>query len=773
MDSRGQAFVSHCDHGCMIRCSGARVRRLACLTAAVTVVAVLVTVTVVWGRLLLANARAALSWNVLERASWIAAVVAVVVPATVAGRTALLKRRVRRQTSVRIGRIPPEPAWFQQRPDLLGQTGARWRSRNPVPTQVLSGLGGVGKTQIAAAFARQAASRGDLKLLVWIPVCGQDSIITAYAEAAAALALVNDHVHPRQAADQLMAWLEHADQNWLIVWDRLDNPGDAADWWPPMNTHGRTVVTTRRRDAVLGSGDRTLITVDLFTTDESVAYLRRAVGKPVQRQHAVALAKDLDHLPLALAQAAAFIRDRDLDCVAYRRRLSDVSLRLADVVPPADGLPDNHRTALAATWTLSIETADKAGPPGMAHSVLNLACVLQPEAIPLAFFTSRPALDYITLEGELGQESDILNVLHTLDRLNLITCNQRTSLVHTHVLIQRAIRDDLDADSLDVLPWIAADALLEIWPAVEPDRLHEQILRANALVLFETARASLIEPRTHPLYFRTTDSLVEAGNHDAANAILRQLLTKQTRLIGADHADSLTTRRHLAAAMEENDPRTAAAYGKLFDDCVRIMGPEHPYTLVARCEVVKRNADHDYPEHTLARFEELLGDCRRILGPDDPVTLGVQESLAGWHGDAGHFDAANEVYHQVLAAQTRIFGPDHPTTLGTRNNLLCVQHESGIPLDGSTGFHELVEEYTRVFGPDHPRTLATRLNFAFTIGEEGDVEGAADTCQTLLDDYARVFGADHFEVLVMRLALSYWQAHVDAARSTRCASPKR
>ncbi|MFC6018399.1 tetratricopeptide repeat protein [Plantactinospora solaniradicis] len=731
-------------------------------------------VMVMWGRYLLANALAALSWNVLERVSWIAAVVAVVVPAAVAGRTALLKRRTRRQMSVRIGRIPPEPAWFQQRPDLLGQPGARWRSRNPGPTQVLSGLGGVGKTQIAAAFARQAAARGDLKLLVWIPVCGQDSIITAYAEAARALALVDDQVHPQQAADQLMVWLEHTDQNWLIVWDKLDNPADAADWWPPVSRHGRTVVTTRRRDAVLDAGRRILITVDLFTAEESVAYLRRAVGKPVQRQHAIALAKDLDHLPLALAQAAAFIRDRELDCVAYRRRLGDVRLGLADVVPPEDGLPDNQRTTLAATWALSIEAADKAGPPGLAHSILNLACLLQPEAIPLAFFTSGPAIDYITLEGELGQESDILDALHTLDRLNLVTCNERTALVQTHVLIQRAIRDDLDADSLDGLAWIAADALLEIWPEVEPDRLREQMLRANALVLFEAARGSLIEPRTHRLHFRTTDSLVEAGNHGAATAILRQLFAEQTRLIGADHADSLTTRRHLASAMEENDPReAAAAYGRLLDDCVRIMGPGHSYTLVTRCEVVKRDADHDDPQHTLARFEELLGDCRRILGPDDPVTLGVQASLANWHGETGHFDAANEVYHEVLAAETHIFGPDHPTTLRTRNNLLCVQQDSGSPLDASVGFRELAEEYTRVFGPDHPLTLATRANLAFAIGAAGDVEGAADACRTLVDDYAQVFGADHFEVSVMRLALSYWQAHVDAAWRTKGVSPER
>nr|GID90450.1 tetratricopeptide repeat protein [Actinoplanes derwentensis] len=738
-----------------------------------TVAAVLVAV-VMWGRHLLANALVVPSWDVLERASWVAAVVAVVVPAAVAGRTALLKRRTRRQTSVRIGRIPPEPAWFQQRPDLLGQPGTRWRSRNPWPTQVLSGLGGVGKTQIAAAFARQAAGRGDLKLLVWIPVYGLDSIITAYAEAARALAIVDDQAHPQQAADQLMVWLEQTDQNWLIVWDKLDSPADAADWWPPVSTHGRTIVTTRRRDAVLDVGHRTLITVDLFTADESVAYLRRAVGKPVQRQHAVALAKDLDHLPLALAQAAAFIRDRELDCVTYRRRLSDVRLSLADVVPPEDGLPDNHRTTLAATWALSIEAADKAGPPGLAHSILHLVCLLQPEAIPLDFFTSTPAIDYITLEGELGQESDILDVLHTLDRLNLVTCNQRTALVQTHVLIQRVIRDDLDADSLDVLAWIAADALLEIWPEVEPDRLREQMLRANTLVLFEAARAYLIEPRTHRLHFRITDSLVEAGNHDAATAILRQLLAEQTGLIGADHVDSLTTRRHLADAMEENDPReAAAAYRRLLDDCVRIMGPEHSYTLVTRCEVMKRDADHDNPQHTVARFEELLGDCRRILGPDDPVTLGVQASLANWHGETGHFDAANEVYHEVLAAETRIFGPDHPTTLRTRNNVLCLQQDSGIPLNGSVSFRELAEEYTRVFGPDHPRTLATRANLASAIGAEGDAEGAADACRTLLDDYARVYGADHFEVLVMRLALSYWQAHVDAARRTNDLSPKR
>jgi len=89
----------------------------------------------------------------------------------------------------------------------------------------------------------------------------------------------------------------------------------------------------------------------------------RATGATAEQfSDVAALAADLGHLPLALAQAAAFIRDQAIDCAEYRRRLNDRKRPLTNLLPPEDALPDAHRSTVVATWALSIDVADRLSP---------------------------------------------------------------------------------------------------------------------------------------------------------------------------------------------------------------------------------------------------------------------------------------------------------------------------------------------------------------------------------------------------------------------------
>jgi hypothetical protein len=81
----------------------------------------------------------------------------------------------------------------------------------------------------------------------------------------------------------------------------------------------------------------------------------------------------LGYLPLALAQAAAFLIDRGLTCAQYAERFADRRRRLVDVLPEHGALPDDHRATVAATWLLSIELANCLAPAGLARPILGPA----------------------------------------------------------------------------------------------------------------------------------------------------------------------------------------------------------------------------------------------------------------------------------------------------------------------------------------------------------------------------------------------------------------
>ncbi|GAB3843387.1 hypothetical protein GCM10029963_18110 [Micromonospora andamanensis] len=238
-----------------------------------------------------------------------------------------------------------------------------------VGARVLAGMGGVGKTQLAAQLVPHLVERRRLHFLVWVPATSQDAIVTRYAEAASVHGLAEAGVSPNDAAIRLLAWLAHTDRRWLIVLDNLDNPADATGWWPPASATGYTVVTSRVHEDVWGSDIRAVTPVGLFHSDEAIAYLRSAVVDPGSREGAAELATDLGYLPIALAQAAAYIRERGLSCASYRQELADRRIRLRELLPDSTALPDEHAARLDATWSLSIEAVDRGLPPDPGHGV--------------------------------------------------------------------------------------------------------------------------------------------------------------------------------------------------------------------------------------------------------------------------------------------------------------------------------------------------------------------------------------------------------------------
>ncbi|HEX3955365.1 MAG TPA: tetratricopeptide repeat protein, partial [Trebonia sp.] len=76
--------------------------------------------------------------------------------------------------------------------------------------------------------------------------------------------------------------------------------------------------------------------------------------------------------------------------------------------------------------------------------------------------------------------------------------------------------------------------------------------------------------------------------------------------------------------------------------------------------------------------EELLADQLRILGPDHPHTLITRSNLASWRGTAKDPVGAAAAFQELLADQLRVLGPDHPDTLAARHNLAYWRERAGL-----------------------------------------------------------------------------------------------
>ncbi|MFD0889334.1 NB-ARC domain-containing protein, partial [Streptosporangium algeriense] len=233
----------------------------------------------------------------------------------------------------RVGVIPQAADCLQDREIALRLAQAADTGKVVVLSQtppgvspVLTGMGGVGKTQLAAAYARRAWHRQEVRALVWVSATSRSQIVAGYAQAAAELALGADFKDEEEAARRFLAWAQTAPVPWLVVLDDVQDPADVRELWPCAEDGagpGRMVVTTRRRDAVLAGAGRIRVEVGVFTPDEARHYLTAklaAAGRTDAAERLDALAADLGYLPLALAQAAAYLIDAGLECAAYRER---------------------------------------------------------------------------------------------------------------------------------------------------------------------------------------------------------------------------------------------------------------------------------------------------------------------------------------------------------------------------------------------------------------------------------------------------------------------
>ncbi|WP_326750612.1 tetratricopeptide repeat protein [Streptomyces virginiae] len=662
-----------------------------------------------------------------------------------------------------VGVLPLPARSFQHREEGDRLRAAVEGGGTAVLSQVLTGMGGVGKTQLAADYARAAWDDGSLDVLVWVTASAQSALVNGFAQAGVELCRA-DPDDPEQAAKQFLAWLAPKSGQrpcqWLIVLDDVADPRDLIlhsddpayrySLWPPASPQGRVLLTTRRRDAALFGEGRRRIEVGLFTPDESLAYLTaslKAQGRTEPADQLTALAHDLGHLPLALAQATAYLIDSGETAAAYRHLLADRATTLDHVTPGA--LPDEQTTALAAAWSLSIDRADTLRPAGLARPMLHLAALLDANGIPQDVLTDERARAHLAthrtatgpgrarrLKWWPGRRQrsatpvtpeEAFGALRALDRLSLIDHQPGTphQAVRVHQLIQRATRDTLTLHQHHQYAHTAADALLTAWPKIEHDTDLAQALRTNTGALARHAENALYRPDIHTVLYRLGHSLGESGQVNAAIDHFQHLTDTAGSRLGEDHPDTLGARNNLARWRGEAGDAAGAAQ----------------------------------------TFTDLLEHSVRVLGEDHPDTLAARNNLARWRGEAGDAAGATQALTDLLEHSVRVLGEDHPNTLTTRNNLAWWRGEAGDAAGAAQALTDLLEHIVRVQGEDHPNTLTTRNNLARWRGEAGDAAGATQALTDLLEHSVRVLGEDHPNTLTTQNNLARWRGEAEAERT--------
>ncbi|MCA9206513.1 MAG: hypothetical protein KDA59_25845, partial [Planctomycetales bacterium] len=342
------------------------------------------------------------------------------------------------------------PIYLDQRAEELASLDAALKEhRATVVGQpiAIQGLGGIGKTRLAVEYAWLHLS--DYTHVLFVRADSPDILRTHLANLAHPLLL---NLPEDQDADErakyraVVDWLA-TKPGWLLIVDNADDEhaAEAVDKLLPKLDQGSVIITSRYRrwSGEVQRQDLGMLTpaaAKSVLLDETQGFRSET---STDDEDAEQLADRLGYLPLALVQAAAYIRVHGITVDEYLQLWKQESRQVKQW---HDDRVMNYPHSVAVTWQISVDLLEGRGKYA-ALSLLNLMAWLSPEPIPRTLFkslgTTNPMIVLPNLDEETAESIEwtpplIEARLNDLADYNLIKLEQDTISVHR--VVQEILR---------------------------------------------------------------------------------------------------------------------------------------------------------------------------------------------------------------------------------------------------------------------------------------------------------------------------------------------
>ncbi len=467
--------------------------------------------------------------------------------------------------------LPPVAATFTDREaELAALEAALGVADRAVVTQSITGLGGVGKSQLAARYVHARAEEFDV--VAWIGA--QDGGTADLARLAVALDTSVEGLGSEELARRARDALSTGTDRWLLVLDNVES-ADRLARLLPTGGEGRVLVTSRDR-ALREFGP--LLALDVLDEEAAVAYLLDRAGRPGDAVAARRLARALGCLPLALSHAATYCQS-GTSFSDYHALLDALPMRELFAARPEVF----YEQTVASTWTASMRAAVADSP--LATTLLQAAAFLAREPIPKSLFAGLPG------DSSAVGRRRLTDAFNALARYSLAWVADETMTVHT--LLQRSVREDI--------------------PAGDDERVLQRVVAA----LDEAFPRDVRSPLSWPLCERLLPHVIALSDtaRDASGDVARSAVALLGRACAyLNHARP--GERALAVAS------ASVAYAD------RVVGGEDELSLRARGSLAKAYLGVGRAADALKLGERTIVTAERALGVDHPVARELRGALA-------------------------------------------------------------------------------------------------------------------------------------------------
>jgi tetratricopeptide (TPR) repeat protein len=625
----------------------------------------------------------------------------------------------------------------------------------------LFGMGGIGKTQCALGYVY--TYRNDYERIYWITAVNQAQFMEGHQKIAKDANLPGlENAPPSEVVKAVQAWLGRQ-RRWLLVVDNLDDIRIAKDTLPENGPGEHTIITTR--NAFSSGIPAEPLEVPLLDKEESIVLLSTLSNIQLspgsqEEQQAANIVDELRYLPLAIEQAAAYVREVTDDFGAYCDEYHKNRKKLHRWEPTGNRQYDH---SVAEALSLSFNKLQK-----NATGLLQLFAYMNPDGILIEFLQSGAKALNNDLREVVLDLSELAKALIELEKFSLIKWDRKKKTLYIHRLIQTVVKDEMPGAELTHALSSFIDVCCESFPIVENELREGCFYTAEVRGLCRRYQSQMLEPLLRSESVRTekcanikerlANFLTQENNHNDAKRLRLQVIQDRIELLGIDHRDAITALHKLAWTymMQGRIVEAINLQEEALERRTRTCGEEELEMLVTKHLLAYLYVQQGRLSESAKLNEEVTAKMKTTLGEEDSATLLSGHTLALVYYRQGRLDDAAKLEEEVMEKMKRILGEDNQNTLWAMTGLVVIYCDQDRLTNAARLAQELVDKNERMWGEDHWDTLLALNNLAMVYLKQGRIVEGATLQENVMEKWTRVSGGDHPYTLLAKSNLAWF-----------------
>ncbi|KAN0078920.1 hypothetical protein V8E54_005433 [Elaphomyces granulatus] len=569
-------------------------------------------------------------------------------------------------------------------------------NNDQVRKMAITGLGGVGKTQIALEIAYQVRDKKPECSIFWIPSTSIEMIEQAFMSIGKHLGLQG--VTPAEMKMRVKAHLSSEKAGpWLLIVDNVDDRSNrltsdgsspALNTYLPQSKYGFVLFTSRDQQLATKLVGPDIINICQMDDKMARELLRASlIDKNLVNDHQITtqLLHQLSCLPLAITQVASYINEAEISVATYLSLLHSQKNVMVELL--SQDFEDEWRYAGTTTRQLEGQATKRA------RSSQGL------------FIHYRAS----------GRPNSTRNWLRNGGMLEQWTVNTG-----------RRLRDVFPSDKHE-------------------NRILWREYLPHAFFILQSDEFQNDKPEREHLVQRVAQCLYKDGRYDQAGVLFKEVLENKSKRLKMDDEEMLGSMAWMALAYLDQGRWTEAE--KMFVQVVQtrktVLGPEHPHTLTSMNNLALTYLEQGRWMAAEKLFVQMVQTRKTVLGPEHPHTLTSMNNLALTYLEQGRWAEAEKLFVQVMQTRKTVLGPDHPHTLQSMNNLASTYWRQGRWTEAGKLFVQVMQTRKTVLGPEHPSTLTSMDNLASTYRRQGRWTEAEKLQVRVMETRKTVLGPEH------------------------------